>query len=347
MEIRMKLFKTFAALTLIMSSSANALTLNILEWEGYISPFQKEIESFAKSKGVDLKLNFVKPYITNPDQIFNEVRNGNVDIVTPTNNYYKMKGSQLIKVLHPLDFSKMSNYSNVIKGLREASYDKTGKGKYSVPLLGGSYGLFYNADKVSDPKTWEVLWDVKNKGKFAITNDQYEANFYTTLIMMGHKPNSVYDISKSNPDKKKLQDKINVLASNAKLFWGGSIKKEEMKDLSYATSYWFGVAEANKSGQNWKPATTKEGVTVWLDTMSLSASTAKDEAKLKASYMVMDFMIGKATQAKLKKMYGSVMVNSSVNPNRDFFKDEYFWKPLSARTKNTYKTMWQKAVKNK
>jgi spermidine/putrescine transport system substrate-binding protein len=56
--------------------SVNGLTvpLNVLEWEGYISPLKEDFTAYAKSKDMDVDLNIIEPYITDPALIFNKMR---------------------------------------------------------------------------------------------------------------------------------------------------------------------------------------------------------------------------------------------------------------------------------
>lgn len=337
---------------------AAPIELKVLEWEGYISPFAEDFTAYAKGKGKDITLKIVEPYITNPDQIFNAARRGEADVVTPTHNYFKMSKGKLMKTLIAIDTSRLSNYPNITESLRNATYDENKGKKYSVPLLGGSYGLAYNVDKIKEtPASWEVLWDSANKGKFSLTNDQFEANLYITMLALGYPAESCYDIDKAEFDAAKVQDKLNALVANSGPFWGGMPYADDMKELNYVTDYWFGVADANSKGQNWKFATPKEGQTVWLDTMSISKDIESETEKLEAAYMLVDFMISPEVQKKLHEMYGSVIVNAktadimsdeqktaSFVGDPGFFKEEYFWKPLTDRTRNTYKQMWKKAL---
>jgi spermidine/putrescine transport system substrate-binding protein len=335
-------------------SAVQAITLNVLEWEGYISSHAEEFKAYAKSKNMDVELNIITPYITNPEDIFQALRSKNADITTPTHNYYKTNNGKLFQVLQPIDFGKLGNYDKVLGSLRGAEYDKFESGKYSVPLLGGSYGLAYNMDTTQAPTSWAALWDPAFKGKFAVTDDQFEANIYITLLVLGYPPESVYDVSKSNFDVAKVQQKLNELVANADSFWGGMADAQKMKNLSLVTTYWFGVAEANRQGQHWQLASPKEGETVWLDTLAIGKHVEGE--KLTAAYLLIDFMIGEEIQKKILEMYGSIIVNGETAKLLDgeaikkgrvgdesFFQEAYFWQPLSPRTRNLYKDMWNKA----
>lgn len=334
-----------------------SVTLNVLEWEGYISPYTADFEKYAKNHGVDVNLNIIKPFITNPDQIYQAVRQKTADVVTPTNNYYKMDGEKLIKTLHAVDFSKLTNYNKILVSLRKSTYDYSEGAKFSVPLLGGAYGLAYNSDTIKTaPDSWNILWKPEASKKYSVTNDQFEANCYLAMLLAGYPPNSFYNLDNMTIDQDKVQNILNGLVKNAHNFWGGMEEAKVMKELNYVTTYGFEVAAANKEGQHWKFATPKEGQTLWLDTLAISKSLEAEPEKLKAAYLLLDFMISEETQLKLLKDYGIVIVNtqtaSLVTPeeakaafigDESFFKEDFFWKPLTSRTRGIYKSMWDKA----
>ena len=246
------------------------------------------------------------------------------------------------------------HFPKVLSSLRSAVYDQFNGEKYSVPQLGGSYGLAYNQDKVSPPDSWEVLWDPANKGKYSVTDDQFEANLYITMLVLGYPPETFYDVDSGPFDEEEVQAKLNQLVANAHSFWGGMPEPQSMKTLSYATDYWFGVAAANSSGQNWALANPEEGQTVWLDTLAIGKHVEGD--KLRASYLLLDFLISETIQKRILEMYGSIIVNGETAKLLDaqvaengrvgdetFFVKEMFWQPMNSRTRNIYKDMWKKA----
>ena len=274
------------AVALVTATPAAAIELTIHEWEGYISLYEKEFEAYAKSKGKDIDLVFLKRpdgstfYIGSADDIFEEARKKSVDVTTPTHNYYKQERGKLMQVLLPLDTSKLSNYNDIYPGLRNASFGRDDAGKqYALPLLGGSYALAYNAAKTSAPDSWTVLLAPEAKGTFTVTNDQVEANVYQMALLAGVKPADVYDYDKFTPEQRAATaENLKKLVANAANFWGGMPSAEQMAPLTYATDYWFGVAAANAAGQDWKFANPKEGVTVWLDNVSIAKHVGDDPA---------------------------------------------------------------------
>ncbi|MCR6631872.1 MAG: extracellular solute-binding protein [Magnetospirillum sp.] len=353
-----------AVIALLLSGTASAVELRVLEWEGYISTFKTDFEQYAKSKGKDVTLVFPKRpdgttrYITSADDIFTDLRNGATDIVTPTNNYYRGENAKLIQLLQPVDAAKLGNLGSVYPRLRDAAFFRNDDGSvYGVPLLGGSYALAYNAGKGVKSPNWADLLTPAAKGKFMVTSDQFEANVYQMALLSGVKPADIYDIDRySEAQRTQVAAHLKTLVANSAGFWGGMPYPKDMKGLDYVTDYWFGVAAANKEGQNWRIAKSAEKVTVWMDTLAISRAVGKDPAKLDAAYLLLDYMISPDVQARIHKEFGSVAINAQAAkllppemaaglPGEDFFAEEYFWQPLTPRTRNAFKIMWDNAVK--
>ncbi len=349
----MKILKTLAtASVLFLCTTVNAVDLNVLEWEGYVSSFEADFASYAKSKGVDVKLNIIKPFIGGPDDVFKAMRSKKADVATPSNSYYKMNENRIIKTLQPIDFSKLSNYSKILPSLRTANYDELKGKKYSVPLLGGSYGLASNNANV---KGWADMWLPANKNKFSISTDCFECNIYNTLMVLGYGPDVFYGKKGTSFDKAKVQQKLNELVANTNTFWGALGDVNQLNSLNLVSSYGFSIAEAKAKGMPWKMVTPVEGQTLWLDTLAIGKSVNGE--KLAAAYLLIDFMISEANQKKMLELFGTVIVNGETAKLLDaqyakdhyvgdesYFKADYLWRPLSSRTRGSYKAMWDKAV---
>lgn len=352
----------FVGAALSSSVEAAPIELTVYEWEGYISPFADDFTAYAKSKGVDARLVFPvgadgKPlYIASSDDIFQMVRAEKCDVVTPTHNYYKDSGARLLKTLAPIDPDRVPHYGDVVANLRNADYATEGGARYAVPLLGGGYSLAYNADRVKEPPTsWRTLVDPRYKGRTSLTSAQYEANIYVAAILAGTPPADVYAWEKIDPAKVALV--LAGMASNAKAFWETNPDIDLMAgDLDLITDYGFGVAFANAKGQNWKFAAPAEPTTVWLDNISLTPSAMASAEKAAAAYLLLDFMLSPEIQARLARMYGVVVPNPKALEHvpaeerekvrvgsDDFYKAELLWQPLDKRTRNGFKTLWDKS----
>lgn len=365
MNLKRVLLAALAALAVLGATrSAGAVELKVLEWEGYISLYEKEFEAWAKAQGKDIDLVFLRKadgspfYIGTADDIFETVRKQACDVTTPTHNYFKQERGKLMQLLLPLDTARLSHYGDLYPGLRNAGFARDEAGKvYAAPLLGGSYALAYNAARTAAPDSWQVLLQPAAKGTFTVTSDQVEANVYQMAMLAGVAPADVYDWDKFTPAQREATAaNVKLLVAHAANFWGGMPSAEQLAPLTYATDYWFGVAAANRAGQQWKFAQPKEGVTVWLDTVSIARHVGNDPAKLEAAYLLLDYMIGVDAQAAYARAFGSVIVNpkakaglsaelAAAQPGEEFFDESRFWQPLSDRTRNAFKNMWAEAMK--
>lgn len=353
---------TLAGLTWPALAAPNPVTLTIFEWDGYIAPFAAEFEAHAAAKGMAVKLEFLqkggKEYvITSADDIFQELRAETVDIVTPTNNYFKDSDSRLLKVLAPIDLDKIGHFAELVENLRKNDYATLDGKKFAIPLLGGGYSLAYNADRVTPaPTSWNALVDPRFKNRTSIVSAQYEANAYVAAILTGVKPAEVYDYDKT--DRLLMRAVLTKMAGNARAFWDDNPDVDLMaKDLDLITDYGFGVAAANAKGQHWKFADTAEPTTVWFDNISLARRALATPEKAAAAHLLLDFMISPAIQAKIAQMYGVVVPNPKaletvaadkrseirVGTNA-FFREDLIWQPLGKRTRNGYRTLWLEAV---
>ncbi len=300
---------------------------------------------------VDLRL--YHNYLSSPEQVFNLSRGKLCDVITPTHNYFAQRNNQLFRSLLAIDFSRVPNYVNVASAVKKLKYKEYMGGNYAIPLLGGSYGLAYNADKVQEPTSFDVLFDPINKCKITITKEQIATNLYIAILKSGYNKEHIYDMDKIITSRglkdPKIQKNLNLLYSNVcskERFWIGEADFSK-PELLYGTTYWFGVAAANKQGMNWKIARNVRS-TVWLDTISF-VSTLKDSPnKLKAAYILADFMLSTAIQEKIHKKYGVVVVNQKVSQEIEdlslFFSNAWLWKPLTTRTQGVYHIMHNKAL---
>jgi spermidine/putrescine transport system substrate-binding protein len=337
---------------LFLCRTANAVDLNVIEWEGYVSSFEVDFTRYAKSKGLDVKLNVIKPFIGSPDDVFQAIRAKKADVATPSNSYYKMNENKIIKTLQPIDFTRLSNYTKILPSLRNADYDETEGKKYSVPLLGGAYGLASNNTNI---KGWADMWAPENKNKFSISTDCFECNVYNTMMVLGYGPDVFYGKKGTSYDREKVQKKLNELVANTNTFWGALGDVSQLGSLNLVSSYGFSIAEAQAKGMPWKMITPTEGQTLWLDTLAIGVHVKGKE--LEAAYALIDFLISEANQKKMLEKFGTVIVNSETATLLDaqyakdhyvgdesYFKADYLWRPLGTRTRGSYKDMWNKAL---
>jgi len=207
---------------------AKTTTLTICEWKGYIMPWKKEFQAYAKERGMNVNLVLYPEYLSSPEQVFNLVRGKHCDIITPTHNYFSQRHNQLFRSLLPIDFSKIPNYDNVFPTLKKLKYKEYQGSNYAVPLLGGSYALAYNADMVPEPKSFDVLFEPKNKCRITLTKAQFATNLYIAILKAGYNKADIYNmdemISSRSLKDPRIQHNLDLLYANVcsqDRFWDG------------------------------------------------------------------------------------------------------------------------------
>ncbi|SUZ50427.1 uncharacterized protein METZ01_LOCUS3281 [marine metagenome] len=142
-------------------------TLQILNWVDYLNP--DTLARFEELYGVktavttydteEIALNKLRSGAFQPDLII-----GLTDSVLP-----RLVAADL---LQPLNKSYLSNFNNVIAGLRDPYYDVGAQ--YTVPYIIYSTGIGYRADMDVDTSYfdsgngWDILWDPAYSGRLGI-----------------------------------------------------------------------------------------------------------------------------------------------------------------------------------
>lgn len=336
--------------------------LVVLEWEGYISKFAREFEAYARDHGQQVRIALLRDpsgapiYMTSPTELRQALEAGGVDIVTPTHSYYKAGGGWMFRHLSPLDKTRISHWPEMLPSLQRATFATEQNQTYGVALLGGAYALAYNAkQRATAPTSWADLLEPQNRGQYGITDAQWETNLYTAGLLAGIPLERLYDPQPS--DDARIQAKLDQLVANAGYLWGGMPESKVLRGLPLTTDYWIGIAAANAEGQDWRLATPREGQTVWLDTLAITAEAGRDPRKAAAAHLLVDFMLSAEIQRRILKDLGTSIVNASaarlLTPEEArrfhvgddaFFAPNRLWQPLSDATRSRFEAMWQRAL---
>ena len=155
-------------------------TLNVYNWGEYISDEDDEeyglfdvnskFEEYFNEHLADkyqcyIKVNY-STYATNED-MYAKITNSAVayDIIIPSD--YMIEKLIAADLLHEIDKSLLSNYSNISEEFKGLYYDP--EDKYSVPYTYGMLGIIYNSEFVDEEdladESWDLLWNEKYKGK--------------------------------------------------------------------------------------------------------------------------------------------------------------------------------------
>ncbi len=160
--------------------------LRLLVWEGYAPP--QDLATFSQEvlRKHNVKLKFVIKNASNPDDFFNELRKGAVEMISPAHNLPKDPRYNLMTngLTLPINLENIPNYRHITQDLQHQPWAIERESVYAVPVLQGPYGLAYNSDIIKEePKSWDVLWDPQYKGRYIVANDYYELNMCLCFII--------------------------------------------------------------------------------------------------------------------------------------------------------------------
>lgn len=338
---------------------AQDITLRILCWEGYAKPYTKKFQALMHKK-YDKKVSLEIKNVSDPGEFWDESRGNNVDLISPAHNILKSNKWKFIegKIALPINLKNIPNYKYVIPFLQKNEFaTKNGK-VFGVPYTMGPYGLAYNADKVEEPESWNILWSKEAKNKITISKDYSDCNIYTSVLALGGSYNDLYDYDTlvSNIDKISLSKKLSKLVSNTFSLWEGTADYKQFDQLLYAATWGYAVAQANKHGGNWKMATPKEGTTMWVDHWVITHSLKDKPLKKKIAEEWINYCLSNDLQIGVIRNWGVSPVVTNINDKltkdeiavykpgqNEYWKNLSLWKNQSTRTQNAFKIIWDSA----
>jgi spermidine/putrescine-binding protein len=212
--------------------------LRILVCEGHapkqhVEDFEKRIEA-KHGRKVKVSVN----YLVGSDDIYVAVRRGDADVIMMTHDFFKDERFKYIqnRLLLPLDLANMPDFKHVIPALQTLEHVCSEGEVYGSPVSQGVYGLAYNASLLKEqPKSWDILWDPRFKGKYVIGEKEYTYNAGITALALGYPPESISSYDALN--NKVFKDKLRALAVNAHSFWIGVDKPDDLAGMTLATSW--------------------------------------------------------------------------------------------------------------
>lgn len=336
-------------------------TIRITCWEGYADDTMvKKFKDLVKKKyGVDVSVETVYP--TNQDEFYAAAKDGTADLISPpadvakTPRFYCFHEGNYL--LAELDVNNIPNAKNIIPFFA-ADQSLTHEDKrYGLPYNCGPYGLDYNTEVVKEtPKSWNIFWDPQYKRKYTVNNNFPKCNIWITALALGYGYDQIFDIDKL--DRKKIQEKLNVLAQNAFSLWDGSANPDEFPQLALATDWGFAAAQANKKGGKWMIAAPKEGGTAWIDYWCITQAAKGEKKKLCEEWI--NLQLSPEAQAAVVKNQGVSPVvpleGNLLTPvektlfhvgDNDYFKTVAIWQVMSEKTEKAFNEMWEEAKKKR
>jgi len=316
-------------------------TLNLYAWGGEIP--KALIQKFEHETGI--KVNFST--FDNNETLYAKLKatpRPMYDVVLPSAYFVERLKKQ--NLLAQLDPTRLSNLKNLAPAFTNNNYDP--QNNYSVPLIWGVTGIFYNQTWVKNlPTHWSALWKPQWRHQLMLLDDPREV-FGMALLKLGYSPND------TNP--KHIEEAFKcllTLAPNIKLFASESIQSIMIDGDAVLGSAWNADAlKAHRENTNIQFIYPEDGFVIWIDCLALLKNAPHpDEA-----YAFINFMLEASSAASLALAEGhaitnqagkallpeSIQSNPMIYPAPEVLKRGIIQRDLDEKTLELYNTYWQK-----
>jgi spermidine/putrescine transport system substrate-binding protein len=331
---------------LLVSCSKKTPTLNLLVWEGYADP------SFVRGFEEQCHCKVSASYMGSSDELVAKLRGGsasNYDVISPSSDVATMISKAGLAA--PLDLSKISGYSQLSSQLTSMPLVKFDGKTFGVPFTWGPNPLLYDTGAFPEPpKSWNVMWDPKLRGKISVWDDL--STVYMAAQVLGYDkpdPSQLYNLSDQQLEACKA--KLLALKPNIRKIWstGGELTNLFQNHEVVAAMGW--PLMANQLRKVHFPigeTIPQENTTGWIDHLMITA--ASDNKDL--AYQFLNYMIQAKTQKQVTDVTGYIPANPqaaqfmTAEEKKNLHLDDvdayqkriYFWQDVPRRSK--YNEIW-------
>ncbi|WBV73087.1 spermidine/putrescine ABC transporter substrate-binding protein [Legionella pneumophila] len=265
------------------------------------------------------------------------------DVILPS--AYFVERMQKQGMLQLLDHKLLPNLHNLDEQFVKNDYDPGNR--YSIPIIWGATGIFFNHNSVSNPpKKWQGLWDKKWRNQLMLLDDSREI-FAIALMSLGFNPND------SNPNHiKAAYEHLLQLVPNIKLFASDSIQAIMIDEDAFIGSAWNGDAfKAHTENKAIEFIYPQDGFVIWVDCLAIP----KNPPHLKEAYQFINFILKPETSAQIALKEGHAITNAAgrallplpiknnpvVYPPDEILKKGYFQRDIGEETLALYNQYWE------
>lgn len=326
---------------LLPTISHSQPVVNVYVWGGEIP--QQIVYKFQQATGI--RVNFST--YDNNETMYAKLKashKNRYDVILPSAYFVERMKNQ--GMLQELNHAFLPNLSNLAAEFQNNDFDHGNK--YSVPLIWGATGIFYNKNLTQNiPHQWQDLWSKVWRKQLLLLNDAREI-FSMALLSLGYNPN--------DQDKEHIAaafQHLVELTPNIKLFASDSVQALMIDEDAVAGTAWNGDAlKVQKENPEVAFSYPEDGFVIWVDCLAIP----KDAPHLKEAYAFINFLLrpqiskiiteeeGHAiTNAKGRKLLAPwLRDNFLLYPPADILKRGYFQRDVGEETLELYNNYWQK-----
>ena len=325
---------------LISNTLFASKVVNVYAWGGEIP--KQVIQQFERETGIHVNFS---TYDSN-EIMYAKLRSSKqsiYDVILPS--AYFVERMQKQGMLNKLDHSQLSHLKNLDPRFTQDDYDKGNH--YSVPIIWGATGIFYNQHWVKQaPQTWKSLWDKRWRGQLMLLDDSREV-FAMALMSLNYSPNDT--------DPAHIQaayEALLTLIPNIKFFGSEGIQAVIIDEDAIAGSAWNGDAfKAHAENKHINFVYPEDGFVIWIDCLAMPVNPPHpDEA-----YQFINYILNAKTAAKIAMIEGHAITNGEgkkllpsrirnntmVYPTDDIMKRAHVQHDVGEATIALYSQHWQ------
>ncbi|MBC8439723.1 MAG: spermidine/putrescine ABC transporter substrate-binding protein [Deltaproteobacteria bacterium] len=283
------LFTVLAVLILLPGMAwSDGGVLKIFTWSEYMDE-ENMPKDFEKATGIKVQLDM---YESNEEMMAKLQAGGlgQYDIIIPSD--YIMPSLINLKLLTPLDHSKIPNLKNLGHKFSNISFDPGNK--FSVGWQWGTVGLMYNKAKLkdSDVTSWAILFDpAKNPGSFYLI-DSVREMLGIALLYLGYDFNSVVPAELKAASDLLIDTKKRSGCLGFKGGVGG--KNDVISGVANAAIVYNGdaIQTVSQEPEKFGFIVPDEGSEIWIDSMCIPAKAPNLDAAHKWINWVLEPEVG-------------------------------------------------------
>ena len=279
---------------IFMGLSEASPVVNVYAWNGEIP--KKLIQQFEKETGITVNFS---TYDSN-EILYAKLKSSResiYDVILPSAYYVERMQKQ--HMLLKLDHTLLSNITNIDPFFTKNDYDSGNQ--YSVPMVWGSTGIFYNQTWAKKaPTQWSQLWDSQWKDQLLMLDDPREV-FSIALMSLRYDPND------TNPKHiKEAYQKLLKLVPNIKLFASDGLTASMIDEDAIAGIAWNNdVYKAHIENKALRFVYPKEGFVIWVDCLAIPINPPHPTE----AYQFINFILRASSSVQIAQNLGLAITN--------------------------------------
>ena len=237
-------------------------TIRITCWEGYAKDFVADFSKLVKEKHkVDVEVKIYNP--TDQDEFYMAAKDGTADLISPPQDLAKttrfdcfrggkraaLRGGREQHPEHEAHFAVLPGRS--IPDPRGQTL------RCPIQLRTLRAGLQHGGGERGARQLECALGSSVHRASTRSTTTSRSATSGSQRSALGYTYDQIFDINKL--DRAKIQERLDVLAKNAKSLWDGAANPDEFPELALATTWGFAAQQANLKGGKWLIASPRRG----------------------------------------------------------------------------------------